>query len=167
MMARCEKWHVKELLGGCIYARNRTSGDLLAISGSAAQLFMRPPLLGALMMNPALSRASAQCVTGSQERCHAHGPGQPFIGRCAVMNHAGLTKDGFTGMSSKACIILTMLQYQDDSIGVKRPHSLLPGYQHAAPLNGSNLMCPIPRQHTGSPLAPANLIIVCPCQTMG
>ena len=71
------------------------------------------------------------------------------------MSYAALTKSGFTCMSGKTCIILTMLQYQDDSIGVERPHSLLPGYQHAAPLNGSNLMCPIPWQHAGAPLAPA------------
>ena len=76
-----------------------------------------------------------------------------------MMNHAGLTKDGFTGMSSKACIILTMLQYQDDSIGVERPHSLLPGYQHAAPLNRPNFMCPIPWQHSSSPLAPECLAL--------
>ena len=36
--------------------------DSLAISGRAAQLLIRPPLLGALMMNPALSCASAQAI---------------------------------------------------------------------------------------------------------
>ena len=76
-----------------------------------------------------------------------------------VQSHAGLTKDGFTGASSKGSIILTMLQYQDDSIGVEGPHSLLPGYQHAAPLDRSDLVCPIPWQHAGSPSAPAGLAL--------
>ena len=64
-----------------------------------------------------------------------------------------------------------MLQDQDDSIGVEGPHSLLPGYQHAAPLNRSNLVCPIPWQHADSPFAPAGLalsllILFRPCEDL-